>query len=179
MIKEARWSGWVWVGESSFWYRPTRVVPDQRPLNGRCCCCCCFPRLPYSAITTPFQSPFVATIPPYFILGSLHFLSSPPHLPFPSLPVPPEYAYNMPILLHCIQQYRLCYPWRRLWRNVRPTSKSRAVVLQLFSADDDDFLDFSHPITGRRNSNTTRWQHAFSDIDTLFHMLRWMLLRDV
>jgi len=41
MIKEARWFGWVWVGESSFWYRPTRVVPDQRPLNGRCCCCCC------------------------------------------------------------------------------------------------------------------------------------------
>jgi len=26
----------VWVGECSFWYRPTRVVPDQRPLNGRC-----------------------------------------------------------------------------------------------------------------------------------------------
>jgi len=25
------------VGESSFWYRPTRVVPDQRPLNGRRC----------------------------------------------------------------------------------------------------------------------------------------------
>jgi len=22
-----------------FWYRPTRVVPDQRPLNGRCRCC--------------------------------------------------------------------------------------------------------------------------------------------
>jgi len=40
MIKEARWSGWVWVGECSFWYRPTRVVPDQRPLNGRCRCCC-------------------------------------------------------------------------------------------------------------------------------------------
>ena len=30
------------MGESSFWYRPTRVVPDQRPLNGRCCCCCPF-----------------------------------------------------------------------------------------------------------------------------------------
>ena len=45
MIKEARWSGWVWVGECSFWYRPTRVVPDQRPLNGRCCCCCCYYRL--------------------------------------------------------------------------------------------------------------------------------------
>ena len=28
------------MGEISFWYRPTRVVPDQRPLNGRCCCCC-------------------------------------------------------------------------------------------------------------------------------------------
>jgi len=26
------------VGECFFWYRPTRVVPDQRPLNGRCCC---------------------------------------------------------------------------------------------------------------------------------------------
>jgi len=28
------------VGECSFWYRPTRVVPDQRPLNGRCCHYC-------------------------------------------------------------------------------------------------------------------------------------------
>jgi len=37
MIKEARWSGWAWVGECFFWYLPTRVVPDQRPLNGRCC----------------------------------------------------------------------------------------------------------------------------------------------
>ena len=25
------------MGESSFWCRPTRVVPDQRPLNGRRC----------------------------------------------------------------------------------------------------------------------------------------------
>jgi len=39
VIKEARWSGWVWVGECFFWYRPTRVVPDQRPLIGHCCCC--------------------------------------------------------------------------------------------------------------------------------------------
>ena len=23
------------MGEYLFWYRPTRVVPDQRPLNGR------------------------------------------------------------------------------------------------------------------------------------------------
>ena len=40
-INVARWSGCVWVGECFFWYRPTRVVPDQRPLNGRRCCCCC------------------------------------------------------------------------------------------------------------------------------------------
>ena len=30
------------MGECSFWYRPTRVVADQRPLNGRCRCCCCY-----------------------------------------------------------------------------------------------------------------------------------------
>ena len=30
------------MGECFFWYRPTRVVPDQRPLNGRCCCCCVY-----------------------------------------------------------------------------------------------------------------------------------------
>ena len=24
------------MGECFFWYRPTRVVPDQRPLNGEC-----------------------------------------------------------------------------------------------------------------------------------------------
>jgi len=38
MIKDdVQWSGWVWVGECFFWYRPTRVVPDQRPLNGCVC----------------------------------------------------------------------------------------------------------------------------------------------
>jgi len=40
VIKEVRWPGWVWAGECFFWYRPTRVVPDKRPLNGCCCCCC-------------------------------------------------------------------------------------------------------------------------------------------
>ena len=39
------------MGESSFWYRPTRVVPDQRPLNGRCCCCC------WTLRTSPCQGP--------------------------------------------------------------------------------------------------------------------------
>jgi len=27
------------VGECFFWYQPTRVVPDQRPLNGCVCVC--------------------------------------------------------------------------------------------------------------------------------------------
>ena len=30
---------WVWLGECFFWYRPTRVVPDIRPLNS---CVCVF-----------------------------------------------------------------------------------------------------------------------------------------
>ena len=39
MIKDVRSSGWVLVGECFFWYRPTRVVPDKRPLNGCVCVC--------------------------------------------------------------------------------------------------------------------------------------------
>jgi len=44
-----RWGNAAWTqhspmlrqkAECFFWYRPTRVVPEQRPLNG--CCCCCF-----------------------------------------------------------------------------------------------------------------------------------------
>ena len=56
----------------------------------------------------------------------------------------------MPIQLHYIQLYRLCYPLRRLCRNVRPTSQRRAVSRAALSsaaptaADDDDFLDVSH-----------------------------------
>jgi len=42
MIKDVRWSGWVWVSECFFWYRPTRVVPYQRPLNGCVCVCECY-----------------------------------------------------------------------------------------------------------------------------------------
>ena len=37
-LKEVHWPGWVWAGECFFWYRPTRVVPDKRLLNGCCCC---------------------------------------------------------------------------------------------------------------------------------------------
>ena len=29
------------MGECFFWYRPTRVVLDQRPLNGCVCVCVC------------------------------------------------------------------------------------------------------------------------------------------
>ena len=43
MINDVRWSGWVWVGECFFWYRPTRVVPDKRTLNGCVCVCVCQP----------------------------------------------------------------------------------------------------------------------------------------
>ena len=37
VIKDVRWSGWVWVSECFFWYRPTRVVLDKGPLNGCVC----------------------------------------------------------------------------------------------------------------------------------------------
>ena len=37
LIKDVRWSGWVLVGQCFFWYQPTWVVPDQRPLNGCVC----------------------------------------------------------------------------------------------------------------------------------------------
>ena len=41
------------MGECSFWYRPTRVVPDQRPLNGRCCCCCCWHDIGVQGVEEP------------------------------------------------------------------------------------------------------------------------------
>jgi len=37
LIKDVWWTGWVWVGECFFWYRPTRVVPDKGPLNSSVC----------------------------------------------------------------------------------------------------------------------------------------------
>jgi len=40
-IKDVWWSGWVWVGECFFWYRPTRVVQDKGLLNGCVCVCWC------------------------------------------------------------------------------------------------------------------------------------------
>ena len=50
------------MGECSFWYRPTRVVPDQRPLNGRCCCCCCTVNYKYCAIHTTEKKQFQKVI---------------------------------------------------------------------------------------------------------------------
>jgi len=41
LIKDVRRSGWVWLGECFFWYRPTWAVPDQRLLNGCVCVCVC------------------------------------------------------------------------------------------------------------------------------------------
>jgi len=40
------------VGECFFWYRPTRVVPDQRPLNGRRCRCCFYAKNVMQDITS-------------------------------------------------------------------------------------------------------------------------------
>jgi len=37
LIKDVWWTGWVWVGECFFWYRPTRVVLDKGPLNSYVC----------------------------------------------------------------------------------------------------------------------------------------------
>ena len=51
MIKDVRSSGWVWVGECFFWYRPTRVVPDKRPLNGCVCVCITVVIYAFSALT--------------------------------------------------------------------------------------------------------------------------------
>ena len=39
LIKDVRWSEWVWVGECFFWYWPTQVVPDKGPLKKRLCEC--------------------------------------------------------------------------------------------------------------------------------------------
>jgi len=51
---EVRWPGWVWAGECFFWYRPTHVVPDKRPLNG-CCCYYQFMTHKLKLIHIPFE----------------------------------------------------------------------------------------------------------------------------
>ena len=40
------------MGECFFWYRPTRVVPDQRPLNG-CVCVCVYTHTYIQIYITP------------------------------------------------------------------------------------------------------------------------------
>ena len=123
---------------------------------------------PLSSIATFFpQSPLSSRphswLPSLLTLPWLPYTSFPPvfprfsliphpHLPspsFPTSPIPHIYAYNTPILLHYIQLYRLCYPQRRLWRNVRPTPQRRDVhkscscfLQPLAAADNDDYLDF-------------------------------------
>ena len=54
MIKDVRWSGCVWVGECFFWYRPTRIVPDKRPLNGCVILCVCVLCLRVRIVLTVF-----------------------------------------------------------------------------------------------------------------------------
>ena len=45
----------MWAGECFFWYRPTRVVPDKRPLNG----CCCYLFMPFFHELTYRSDPFM------------------------------------------------------------------------------------------------------------------------
>ena len=49
LMEDVRWSGWVWVGKCFFWYRPTQVVTDQRPLNSYCCSWWCFDAVGWAA----------------------------------------------------------------------------------------------------------------------------------
>jgi len=83
-----------------------------------------------------------------------------------TLPTPSIYAYNYPIqllympVLHysyiqLYSLYRLCYPRRCLWRNVRPTSQCQAVSsAALFSAAPNCHW-------WRRHSRFFAWQHIF------------------
>ena len=122
---------------------------------------------PLSSIATfipqsPLSSRPHSWLPSLLTLPWLPYTSFPPCFPslFPYSPPPPSfslfpyfsypsYPYNTPILLHYIQLYRLCYPQRRLWRNVRPTPQRRDVhkscscfLQPLAAADNDDYLDF-------------------------------------
>jgi len=58
LIKDVWWPGRVWVGECFFWYRPTRVVPDQRLLNS-CVWCACLNSRP-AVVVDPY--PCLATV---------------------------------------------------------------------------------------------------------------------
>ena len=66
MIKDVRWSGWVWVGECFFWYRPTQVVPDQRPLNG----CVCVSMKFYTLLTLTMWLAVTDYLPSHQITGT-------------------------------------------------------------------------------------------------------------
>ena len=59
LIKDVWWSGWMWVGECFFWYRPTSVVPDKGPLNG---CVLCFGGCRSASITASDAHVSVATV---------------------------------------------------------------------------------------------------------------------
>ena len=85
---------------------------------------------------SPLPVPICGYHPSLLHLGYLTLPFSPslfpPSQPPPSFtlyPTPPIYDNNMPILLHYIQLYRLCYLRQRLWCNVRATSQRRAVSL--------------------------------------------------
>ena len=80
------------------------------------------PHLWLPSLLTSLWLPYTSFLPSLF----------PPSQPPPSFtlyPTPPIYDNNIPIQLHYIQLYRLCYLRQRLWCNVRATSQRRAVCL--------------------------------------------------
>ena len=65
------------------------------------------PSHPYSWLPSALTLPWILGI--FFSALLFPCFSS-----LPSLPTPPLYAYSVPVQLHYIQLYRLCYPLRRL-----------------------------------------------------------------
>ena len=59
LTKDVWWSGWVWVGECFFWYRPTWVVLDKGPLNG----CVCSVHRTVTVAPTQKIPPMVVSVP--------------------------------------------------------------------------------------------------------------------
>ena len=54
MIKDVRWSGWVWVGECFFLVPAYPGCPGQKPLNG----CVCVKRRTFSTSPSHHKHPF-------------------------------------------------------------------------------------------------------------------------
>jgi len=61
-------------GECFFWYRPTRVVPDKRPLNGCVCVCVCYALANCVICITAVERLSLLDWQFYEVIGKLMFL---------------------------------------------------------------------------------------------------------